>query len=198
MAGKPKPLSRLSTELSKLPGIGPKSANRLAFHMLTRGREKSRRIADALVAALGALSECRECFGIAEGEACQVCADPERDRTKLCVVEDAADLFVLEEAGVFTGVYHVLGGSISPLEGTGPDDLRLRELRARLEKVQPDEVILALNADPEGEATATWILRELGDLNLPIHRLGGGLPYGGRLEYSDRTTLEWALRGRRE
>jgi len=188
----------LIDELNRLPGIGPKSAQRLALHVLRSSGEDVQRLAAALVEVKDKVSFCRTCFNLAEGMLCPVCSDAGRDRTVVCAVEEIKDLAALERTAEFKGTYHVLGGCISPLDGIGPDDLRIRELldRAKIEGVE--EVILATSPSVEGEATAMYLSNLLKPLGLKVTRIASGLPVGGDLDYADEVTLGRALSGRRE
>jgi len=191
------PIQDLIDELSRLPGIGPKSAQRLAFYIVKAPPQDARRLADAVIAAKDRVRFCRDCFTVSEGELCRICRDPGRDRTVICVVEEAKDQAVIEKAGVVKGLYHVLGGAISPLEGVGPDDLRVQELLDRVSNNGVHEVILATNPNLEGNATAMYVAGLLKPLGLAVTRLASGLPVGGDLEYADEVTLGQALEGRR-
>jgi len=192
------PIQDLVDELNRLPGIGPKSAQRLAFHLVKSPAPDAKRLADAIVQAKERVRFCRECFGVSEGELCRICADPGRDGGLVCVVEEPKDVSVMEKAGVIKGRYHVLGGAISPMDGIGPDDLRIQELLDRVERNGVNEVILATNPNLEGNATAMYIGGLLKPLGLKVTRLASGLPVGGDLEYADEITLGQALEGRRE
>ena len=192
------PIQDLIDELSRLPGIGPKSAQRLAFYMVKAPSDDARRLAEAIVAAKERVRFCRECFSVAEGELCRICRDPGRDLAVICVVEEPKDQAAVEKAGVIKGRYHVLGGAISPLEGIGPDDLRVQELLDRVARNGVREVILATNPNLEGNATAMYVAGLLKPLGLKVTRLASGLPVGGDLEYADEVTLGQALEGRRE
>ncbi len=192
------PIQDLVDELNRLPGIGPKSAQRLAFHIVKAQAQDARRLADAITRAKERVRFCRECFGVSEGELCRICADPGRDATVVCVVEEPKDISALEKAGVIKGRYHVLGGAISPMEGIGPDDLRVRELLDRVGRDGLAEVILATNPNLEGNATAMYVAGLLKPLRVRVTRLASGLPVGGDLEYADEITLGQALEGRRE
>jgi len=191
------PIQDLIDELSRLPGIGPKSAQRLAFYIVKAPPQDARRLADAVIAAKDRVRFCRDCFTVSEGELCRICRDPGRDRTVICVVEESKDQAVIEKAGVVKGLYHVLGGAISPLEGVGPDDLRVQELLDRVSNNGVHEVILATNPNLEGNATAMYVAGLLKPLGLAVTRLASGLPVGGDLEYADEVTLGQALEGRR-
>jgi recombination protein RecR len=192
------PIQDLIDELARLPGIGPKSAQRLAFYMVKAPPQDARRLAEAIVAAKERVRFCRECFGVAEGDLCRICRDPGRDASLICVVEESKDQAVIEKAGVIKGRYHVLGGAISPLEGIGPDDLRVQELLDRVGKDGVQEVILATNPNLEGNATAMYVAGLLKPLGIRVTRLASGLPVGGDLEYADEVTLGQALEGRRD
>jgi recombination protein RecR len=191
-------LQALVDELGRLPGIGPKSAQRIAFHLLSVSSEDARRLAEAIVAVKEHVGFCTLCFNVAEGERCAICADPRRDPRVLCVVEDPRDIVAMERTGLFRGRYHVLQGALNPIEGIGPDQLRLRELLARLEGEGVVEVVLCTNPNLEGEVTARYVARELMPLGVKVTRLASGLPVGGDLEYADELTLGRALEGRRE
>ncbi len=192
------PLERLVVELNKLPGIGRKTAQRLAFHLLKAPGSD----VEALAAALQDLREkirfCSVCFNLAEGDLCPVCADPRRDRSALCVVEDPANIAVIERTGAYRGLYHVLGGALSPLRDVGPEELHIRELVERVGKEGFREIVLALNPNVEGEATAVYLSRLLKPLGASLTRLAQGLPAGADLEFTDDLTLKRAFDGRRE
>jgi recombination protein RecR len=192
------PIQDLIDELSRLPGIGPKSAQRLAFYLVKAPPQDAHRLAEAIVAAKERIRFCRECFSVAEGDLCRVCRDPGRDPTIVCVVEESKDQAAVEKAGVIKGRYHVLGGAISPLDGIGPDDLRVQELLDRVSRNGVQEVILATNPNLEGNATAMYVAAMLRPLGVRVTRLASGLPVGGDLEYADEVTLGQALEGRRE
>lgn len=192
------PVQDLVEELGRLPGVGPKSAQRIAFHLLRVPAEDAQRLARAIVEAKEKLAWCRRCFNIAEGEQCRFCRDEARDPTVICVVEDARDIVAVERTREFRGLYHVLQGAISPIEGVGPEQLRIRELLARVGEEGVREVILATNPNIEGEATAMYLARLLRPLGVLVTRIASGLPVGGDLEYADEITLGRALEGRRE
>lgn len=194
----PGALSRLIGELLKLPGIGPKTAQRLAFYLLKVPQEEAAALAQALLDLKDKMRLCPVCGNITEEELCFICRNPNRDPSTLCVVEEANDLFALEKTGEFRGLYHVLGGTISPLEGRGPEQLTAKELLKRLEGGTIKEVILATNPTVEGEATALYLSRLLKPLGVKVTRIARGLPMGGDLEYADEVTLAKALEGRRE
>jgi recombination protein RecR len=191
------PIQDLVDELNRLPGIGPKSAQRLAFFIVKSQSQDARRLADAITRAKERVRFCRECFGVAEGELCRLCADPTRDASVVCVVEEPKDVSAVEKAGVVKGRYHVLGGAISPMQGIGPDDLRVQELLDRVSRNGVGEVILATNPNLEGNATAMYVAGLLKPLGVRVTRLASGLPVGGDLEYADEVTLGQALEGRR-
>lgn len=188
----------LIDELGRLPGIGPKSAQRIAFHLLKVSREDALRLARAIGEMKDKVTFCRRCFNISESELCSICSDDRRDATLLCVVEEPRDLVAIEKTGEYRGRYHVLQGAISPIEGIGPDQLRVKELLDRLAVEGTLEVILCTNPNIEGEATALYLGRLLKPLGVKVTRLASGLPVGGDLEYADELTLGRALEGRRE
>lgn len=192
------PIQDLIDELSRLPGIGPKSAQRLAFYMVKAPAEEAKRLSEAILQAKERIFFCRECGNVAEGDLCRICRDEGRDRTVLCVVEEPKDAATLERTGVMKGRYHVLGGAISPLDGIGPEDLRVQELLERVERDGVVEVILATNPNLEGNATAMYVAALLKPVGVKVTRLASGLPVGGDLEYADEITLSQALEGRRE
>ena len=187
----------LIDELGRLPGVGPKSAQRIAFHLLAADPADVRRLVDALVEVKDKVRFCRVCGNVAEAELCRICRDPRRDDAVICVVEEPKDVVAIEKTREFRGRYHVLGGAISPIEGVGPDDLRVRELMARLADGAVTEVILATDPNTEGEATATYLARLVKPMGLRVTRLASGLPVGGDLEYADEVTLGRAFEGRR-
>jgi recombination protein RecR len=187
----------LIDELGRLPGIGPKSAQRIAFHLLQADAGEVRRLAEALLTVKERVRFCSICGNVAEDEQCRVCRDPRRDLTVICVVEEPKDVVAIERTREFRGRYHVLGGAISPIDGVGPDDLRIRELMARLADGSVTEVILATDPNLEGEATATYLARLMVPMGLTVSRLASGLPVGGDLEYADEVTLGRAFEGRR-
>ena len=193
----PAPVARLIDELRALPGIGPKSAQRIAFYLLKAAPEDAKRLAQAVVEAKERVSWCRRCFNFAEGELCVYCRDERRDPSMLCVVEEPRDIVAVERTHEFRGRYHVLLGAISPIEGVGPDQLRIRELLRRVDAEGVTEVILATNPNTEGEATAMYLARVLKPLGVRVTRIASGLPVGGDLEYADEVTLGRAFEGRR-
>ncbi len=192
-----RPVANLIDLLARLPGVGPKTASRLTFYLL---REPNG-LADALAEALSALStgtvECDQCFNIAEQSPCPICADAGRDQALICVVEEPMDLLAIERTGSYRGVYHVLHGALSPIDGVYPEKLRIAELVDRVRDRRPREIILATNPSLEGENTAAYIYQQLGKFDVPVTRLARGLPMGGDLEYADEVTLSRALEGRR-
>ena len=191
------PVQDLIDELGRLPGIGPKSAQRLAFHILKVEVADAERLARAITEVKARVHFCRVCWNVAEGDLCRICADPRRDPAVLCVVEEYKDVVAIERTREFRGRYHVLGGAISPIDGIGPEQLRIRELMVRLSDGTITEVILATDPNLEGEATATYLTRMLKPLGLRVTRLASGLPVGGDLEYADEVTLGRAFAGRR-
>jgi recombination protein RecR len=192
------PVQDLIDELGRLPGIGPKSAQRIAFHLLKLSKDDALRLARAIGEVKERIGFCRRCFNIAEGEDCGICADPRRDSTVLCVVEEPRDLVAVEKTAEFRGRYHVLQGAISPIEGVGPDQLRVAELLTRVKDESIVEVILCTNPNLEGEATSMYVSRLLKPMGVRVTRLASGLPVGGDLEYADELTLGRALEWRRE
>jgi recombination protein RecR len=190
------PVVRLIEELGKLPGIGPKSASRLAFHILRGQREEATALAEAILEVKEKIRLCTICFNITEEVPCQICRDPERVNA-ICVVEEPLDVVALDRTGQYHGKYHVLHGAISPIDGMGPDQLKIRELLVRVREENPDEIILATNLDLPGEATATYLHKLLVPLGVTVTRPASGLPVGGDLEYADEMTLGRALLGRR-
>ena len=193
-------IERLAHELSRLPGIGSKTALRLVHHLMKGTKEDTRRLASSLVDLADKVRQCRECGSFSEHELCEVCTNPRRDRTVLCVVEEAYEVGVIERTGHYTGLFHVLGGRLSPLDGIGPDELNLASLLRRIECSQGEvqEVILATNASVEGEATSVFLEQEIRPLGPRVTRLARGIPVGSDLEYVDGTTIAQALAGRRE
>jgi recombination protein RecR len=192
------PIARLLDELERLPGIGPKSAQRLAYHILRGDTETADRLAEAIVEVKRSIHFCERCFNFAESELCDICADPVRDATALCVVEEPRDVVAIERTGEFRGTYHVLQGAISPIDGIGPEQLRVHELISRLADEVITEVILATDPDVEGETTALYVSRLVKPLGIKVTRIASGLPVGGDLEYADEVTLGRALEARRE
>jgi len=194
----PDPLNRLVAELAKLPGIGEKTAQRLAFHILRSPPQYAQDLSAAISDVVQKVRLCKRCFSLTESEVCAMCQDPRRDERVLCVVENVADLLAIEKTREFRGRYHVLHGVLSPLDGTGPDQLRIRELLSRLREGGAEEVIVATNPDVEGEATALYLTRLLKPMGLKVTRIAQGLPIGSDLEFADQATLSRALAGRRE
>ena len=191
------PIQDLIAQLSRLPGIGPKGAQRIAFYLLDEDAEDVTALAEAIVHAKQTVKFCKVCFNATQDEVCRICSDPRRDHTKICVVEESKDIVAIERTREFRGVYHVLGGAISPIDNRGPADLHIRELVCRLEDGAVTEIILATNPNTEGEVTATYLSRLLSPLGVTISRLASGLPVGGDLEYADEITLGRAFEGRR-
>ena len=198
MATYARPVERLITELSKLPSIGPRSAQRIAFHIIRSRREDALGLAEALREVKERIKPCRRCFNLTEAEECEICRDARRDRSAICVVEDPYDIGPIERTGEYRGLYHVLGGALSPLDGIEPEDLRLAELLARIEGEEIKELVIATNPNTTGEATAMFIAQEVRDLPVRVTALASGLPVGGDLEYADEVTLGRAFAGRRE
>jgi recombination protein RecR len=194
----PEPLARLIEALQKLPGIGPKTAQRLTFFLLKRPADEVQALSQAIDQLKSQIVNCSVCFNVTEEDPCRICKDPARDARLLCVVEEPNDLLALERTGQFRGRYHVLLGALSPLDGIGPEDLRVRELLARLETEAMEEVILATNPNAEGEATAIYLAKLLKPFAFRVTRIARGLPVGGDLEYADEVTLAKALEGRKE
>ncbi|CAN5462666.1 recombination mediator RecR [soil metagenome] len=186
----------LIDELGRLPGIGPKSAQRIAFHLLQADPVEVRRLSDVLIEVKARVKFCVTCFNVSEDDQCRICRDPRRDPSSLCVVEEYKDVVAIERTREFRGRYHVLGGAISPIDGIGPEQLRIRELMIRLADDTVTEIILATDPNLEGEATATYLTRQLKPLGLRVTRLASGLPVGGDLEYADEVTLGRAFAGR--
>jgi recombination protein RecR len=192
------PVQDLIDELGRLPGVGPKSAQRIAFHLLKLPRVDALRLASTIVEAKDKVTFCTRCFNIAEGAECGICADPRRDDSVICVVEEPKDIISVEKTGEFRGRYHVLQGAMSPIDGIGPDQLRVKELLLRLGDETVTEIILCTNPNLEGEATAMYLSRLIKPLGIKVTRIASGLPVGGDLEYADELTLGRALEGRRE
>ena len=184
--------------LGRLPGIGPKSAQRIAFHILQADAEVATALVDSIRTVKERVKFCMECGNVSEEEQCRICRDPRRDNTLICVVEESKDVIAIERTREFRGKYHVLGGAISPIDGVGPEQLRIRELMARLADSSIVEVILATDPNLEGEATATYLSRMIKPLEIKVSRLASGLPVGGDLEYADEVTLGRAFEGRRD
>ena len=186
----------LIDELGRLPGVGPKSAQRIAFHLLDADKDEVQQLVDAITTVKTSVSFCQVCGNVSEQEECAICRDTRRDRTVICVVEESKDVMAIERTRSYRGLYHVLGGAISPLQGVGPDQLRIRELMTRLSDETIQEIVLATDPNLEGEATATYLSRMLKTLGIRVTRLASGLPVGGDLEYADEVTLGRAFEGR--
>jgi recombination protein RecR len=191
-------VTQLIEELMRLPGVGEKTAQRLAFHLLKASKHEAEALAVAILAVKEKIRRCSQCYGITEEDPCAICSDPKRERVLLCVVEEAADIFAFEKLREYHGLYHVLGGALSPLEGVGPEDLTIPQLIARLQAGEILEVIVATNPNLEGEATAMYLSKVLKPLSVKVTRLAHGLPIGSALEYADEVTLLKSLEGRRE
>lgn len=191
------PVQALINEFSKLPTVGPKTAARLVFHLLNRPRNEAQALAEAIVAVKDRVQLCSICYSITETDPCELCTDERRDRTTICVVAEAKDIYALERTSAYRGVYHVLGGLISPMDGIGPAQLRVKPLIERIGAEHPVEIIVATNPNAEGEATAIYLSRLIAPLDVPVTRLAYGLPIGGDLDYADEVTLAKAIEGRR-
>jgi recombination protein RecR len=191
-------ISKLVQEFSKLPGIGPKSAQRITFYLLRAAEEEGKNLAEALLTLKQRITLCSTCCNVTESDPCPICRNPQRDNGQVCIVEQPQDILALEHTGVYKGLYHVLHGAISPTEGIGADDIRIRELLNRLQNSQVTEVILATNTNLEGEQTAMYLSRLISPLGIKVTRLARGLPFGTELEYADDVTLTRALEGRQE
>ena len=192
------PLARLVEQFERLPGIGRKTAQRLAFYLLDQPKERAREFADALLAAHEQIHQCPVCFNLSDQDLCSVCRDPKRDRSMVCVVEDVKDVIAFERTREYNGLYHVLHGLISPIDGIGPEQLKIKELLARLSGGEIQEVIMATNPTVEGEATAMYLSRLLKPMGVLVTRIAHGVPVGSDLEYADEITLSKAMEGRRE
>jgi recombination protein RecR len=192
------PISELIDQLNKLPGIGPKSAQRLAFYLLKNSRADAEALAEAIVNLKDKVKFCPVCYNVTDEPLCEYCQDSRRDDTLICVVEEPRDIVAMERTSEFHGRYHVLGAAISPIDGIGPEDLKVKELLKRLEDGKVKEIIIATNPNIEGEATAMYLTKLIRPLDITVTRLASGLPVGGDLEYADEVTLGSALRGRRE
>jgi recombination protein RecR len=198
LASYARPVERLITELSKLPSIGPKSAQRIAFHVVRSRPDDARSLAEALREVKERIRPCKRCFNLTESEECNICTDPRRDPSVICAVEDPYDIEPIERTGEYRGLYHVLGGALSPLDGIEPEDLRIAELVERVGKEETKEIVVATNPNTTGEATALFIAQELEGTSVRVTALASGLPVGGDLEYADEVTLGRAFAGRRE
>ena len=196
MAGLIKPLNSVYDQFRRLPGVGNKSALRLAYHIIDMPEEELRRLAETLLQAKREIRFCKECFNLTDSDVCEICADTKRDHSMICVVEQPQDAMAMERSHGYTGVYHVLHGCLSPLDGIGPENLRIKELLFRLEKEDVKEVILATNSNVEGEATASYLAQLLRHQPVMVSRIARGLPMGGDLEYADEVTLAKALENR--
>jgi recombination protein RecR len=192
------PIQKLIQELNKLPGIGPKSAQRLAYYLLRAPEEQARLLADVILSVKQQITLCSTCFNVTDSDPCRICRSAERDRSKICIVEQPQDILALEHTRIYKGLYHVLHGAISPTEGVGAEDIRIKELLERLKNSQVDEVILATNTNLEGEQTALYLNHLISPLGIKVTRLARGLPFGTELEYADDVTLTRALEGRQE
>ncbi len=191
-----KPITRVVDELSRLPGIGPKTAQRLTYFLLRAPAEQAEALAEAVLELKRNVVLCERCFNITDRTPCEICSNGEREASHICVVEEPLDVVAIERTGQYRGTYHVLHGAISPIEGIGPDELKIRELLGRLQSAQVEEIILATNPNLEGDATAMYLTRLLQPLGITVTRLARGLPVGGDLEYADEITLSNALAGR--
>lgn len=197
-AGYPEPMQRLIEQFSQMPGVGIRTAERFAFYILTARKEDTERLADAIKKTKESIRYCRDCFNLSEKEICSVCADPTREPKMICVVEEPKDIIALEKSGVYNGQYHVLLGALSPLDGIGPNDLKIPELLSRLTTGKFTEVLLATTSDTEGEATAIYLTKALKPYKVRVTRLAQGVPVGTELEFADRATLMRAIEARQE
>ena len=198
MKGLPESMSILIKEFSRMPGIGPKSAKRLAFSILTRPIEDAKKLSEALLKLKNSVKFCKVCNNLSDTDTCAICANPRRDKSLLCVVEKPSDVISIEKMGYFNGIYHVLLGSLSPLEGVGPEDLKIDELIKRVKKEKIEEIIIATDSNTEGEATALYLVKVLKSLGTNVSRIAYGMPVGANLEYADQATLYKAFEGRKE
>lgn len=192
-----RPLANLYEQLRRLPGVGSKTAMRLAYHIIDMPESEVQQLAEALSSAKKSIHYCSQCFNLTDGEKCAVCSDPSRDHFTICVVEQPQDIAAMERSHGYNGLYHVLHGVLSPLDGVGPDKLKIRELFQRLQQESISEIIIATNSDVEGEATATYLAQLLKPIGITVSRIAHGLPMGGDLEYADEVTLSKALENRR-
>ena len=190
-------IQKLLDELERMPGVGPKSAQRIAYWLLNTDRETALRLADAIVEVKDSVHFCKRCFNYAEDDLCEICSSPRRDASAICVVSEPRDIAAIERTSAYSGVYHVLGGALSPMEGVGPDALHISELMARLASEDVNEVLLATNPNVEGETTAAYLARLIKPLGIKVTRLASGLPVGGDLEFADEVTLGRAIESRR-
>lgn len=197
MARMIRPLANLYEQLRRLPGVGSKTAMRLAYHIIDMPAEEVQQLAEALSSAKKSIHYCSQCFNLTDEEKCSICSDPSRDSFTICVVEQPQDIAAMERSHGYKGLYHVLHGVLSPLDGVGPDKLRIRELFQRLQRESISEIIIATNSDVEGEATATYLAQLLKPIGITVSRIAHGLPMGGDLEYADEVTLSKALENRR-
>jgi recombination protein RecR len=198
MPGYTRTMEKLIAEFTKLPGIGPKSAERIVMHILKSPREHAASLSESIIKLKDTIGFCKNCFNLSEGEVCHICSDPQRDKTTVLVVESPKDILAIEKTGSYRGLYHVLLGSISPLDGVGPDELKIKELLRRIKADKIKEVILATDADTEGETTALYLSQLLKNQSVKTSRIAYGLPVGSHLEYADQATLSRALEGRNQ
>ena len=198
MSHYPLSIINLIKSIAKLPGIGEKTAERLAMHILRSPRKEAERLSNAIMEAKDKVRRCRQCYGLSDDEVCHICTDPARDAALLCVVEQPADMVAMEKSGAFGGRYHILSGVLSPMIGVGPDDIRIAELIARIESSQVKEVVLATSTTVEGEATASYLAERLGKYPVKVTRIASGVPIGGDLKYVDQVTLKKAMETRHE
>ncbi|MCK8817100.1 recombination mediator RecR [Natroniella sulfidigena] len=194
----PKPLAELIGQLSKLPGVGPKTAQRLAFYILDMKKNEVNQLGESILEIKGKLTYCSSCHNLTQNDPCYICGDTKRDKAMICVVENVKDIIAMEKTGEYNGVYHVLHGAISPIDGLGPDDIKISDLLTRIEEGVVEEVIIATDPNVEGQATAMYISKLLKPLEIKVTRIAHGLPVGGDLEYADEVTLSKALEGRQE
>jgi recombination protein RecR len=192
----PPSIRDLIKNITRLPGIGEKTAERLALHILHAPREQAQALAQSIMALKDNIRRCKRCFGLSDTEVCRICSNPKRDGARLCVVELPADMISIEKSGAFFGVYHILDGALSPMDGVGPDDIRIRELVRRVAAEKIEEVVVATNTSVEGEATATYIYQRLKDTGVKVTRIASGIPMGGDLKYVDQLTIKRALDSR--
>lgn len=198
MRGLPDSMKALIAEFSKMPGIGPKSAQRLAFFILTRPPEEVKKLSDAILKLKNSVKFCKICNNLSDRDICDICSNEARDRTTLCVVEKPGDVISIEKMGEFSGVYHVLLGVLSPLDGVGPEDLKIDELTKRIRKEKIKEVIIATDSNTEGETTALYLIKLLKPMGVKLYRIASGMPVGANLEYADQATLYKAFEGKKE
>ncbi|MBN1353808.1 MAG: recombination protein RecR [Candidatus Omnitrophica bacterium] len=198
MKGLPDSMRALIAEFAKMPGIGLKSAQRLAFYVLTKSPDEAKKLSEAILKLKNTVKFCRICNNLSDGDICDICSNPARDKSVLCVVEKPSDVVSVEKMGHFNGIYHVLLGSLSPLDGVGPDDLKIDELTKRIKKEKIKEVIIATDSNTEGDATALYLIRLLKPLGVKLYRISYGIPVGSNLEYADQATLYRAFEGKKE